>query len=51
MKDEGLSEFIKTAYKYNRVKDVEEAFLEFPVEEEWHKGKSEEFYKKINIYK
>ena len=40
MKEE-LSEFLKTAYKYGRVKDLEEAFEEFPVEEEWHKGKVE----------
>lgn len=40
MKEE-LSEFLKTAYKYGRVKDLEEAFKEFPVEEEWHKGKVE----------
>ena len=37
MKEE-LSEFLKTAYKYGRVKDLEEAFKEFPVEEEWHEG-------------
>jgi hypothetical protein len=36
---EGLSEFLKIAYKYGKVKDLEEAFKEFPVEEEWHKGK------------
>lgn len=35
------SEFLKIAYKYGRVKDLEEAFEEFPVEEEWHKGKVE----------
>lgn len=40
MKEE-LSEFLKTAYKHCRVKDLEEAFKEFPVEEEWHKGKVE----------
>ena len=40
MKEE-LSEFLKIAYKYGRVKDLEEAFKEFPVEEEWHKGKVE----------
>ena len=40
MKEE-LSEFLKIAYKNNRVKDLEEAFEEFPVEEEWHKGKVE----------
>lgn len=39
--DENLSEFLKIAYKYGRVKDLEEAFEEFPVEEEWHKGKLE----------
>lgn len=40
MKEE-LSDFLKIAYKYGRVKDLEEAFEEFPVEEEWHKGKVE----------
>lgn len=40
MKEE-LSDFLKIAYKYGRVKDLEEAFKEFPVEEEWHKGKVE----------
>lgn len=40
MKEE-LSEFLKTAYKYNKVKDLNEAFEEYPVEEEWHKGKIE----------
>ena len=38
---EKLSDFLKIAYEYNRVKDLEEAFKEFPVEEEWHKGKIE----------
>jgi len=40
MKEE-LSDFLKMAYKYNKVKDLKEAFEEFPVEEEWHKGKVE----------
>ena len=40
MKEE-LSDFLKTAYKYGKVKDVKEAFEEYPVEEEWHKGQSE----------
>lgn len=44
MKEE-LSEFLKIAYKYGRVKDLEEAFEEFPVEEEWHKGKVENILK------
>jgi len=42
---EELSDFLKTAYKYGRVKELEEAFEEFPVEEEWHKGKVEEYKK------
>ena len=44
MKEE-LSEFLKIAYKNNRVKDLTEAFEEFPVEEEWHKGKVENVLK------
>ena len=40
MKEE-LSDFLKTAYKYNRVKDLKEAFKEYPAEEEWHKGNIE----------
>ena len=43
MKD-GLSDFVKEAYSSGRVKNIEEAFKEFLVEEEWHKGK-------IEIYK
>ena len=38
MKEE-LSDFLKTAYKYNKVKDLKEAFEEYPVEDEWHEGK------------
>ena len=41
MEDKNLSEFIKIAYKYGKVKDIREAFEEYPVEEEWHKGKIE----------
>ena len=44
MKEE-LSEFLKIAYKYGKVKDLEEAFKEFPVEDEWHKGKVENVLK------
>ena len=39
--EKGLSDFIKLAYKYNKVKDVSEAFKDFPVNKEWHKGKIE----------
>ena len=38
---EKMSELLKIEYKYGRVKDLEEAFEEFPIEEEWHKGKVE----------
>ena len=40
MKEE-LSDFLKIAYQHNRVKDLKEAFEEYPAEEEWHKGKVE----------
>lgn len=36
-----LSDFLKTAYEYGKVKELEEAFKEYPVDEEWHKGKIE----------
>lgn len=38
---ENLSEFLKLAYRHNKVRDLQEAFEEFPTEEEWHKGKVE----------
>ena len=44
MKEE-LSDFLKIAYEHNKVKDVKEAFEEYPVEEEWHKGKAENILK------
>ena len=40
-----LSDLLKTAYEYGRVKDLKEAFEEFPVEEEWHKGNAENWLK------
>lgn len=40
MKEE-LSDFLKIAYKYNKVRDITEAFEEFLVQEEWHQGKIE----------
>lgn len=49
MKEE-LSDFLKMAYKYNRVKDLKEAFEEYPVEEEWHKGKIENVLKEESEY-
>lgn len=37
--NDNLSDFLKNAYKHNKVKDLKEAFEEYPVEEEWHEGK------------
>ena len=47
-KDEGLSEFIKFAYKCNKVRDIDEAFEEYPIEEEWHKGNFENVLRESN---
>ena len=41
MNNNGMSDFLKIAIKSGRVKDVKEAFMDYPVEEEWHKGKIE----------
>lgn len=47
-------EFLKFIYKYGEVKDVSEAYEEYPPEEEWHKGKIEnilkEDYEEYNSY-
>ena len=40
MKEE-MSDFLKFVYENNLAKDVSEAFKEYPVEAEWHKGKLE----------
>ena len=39
------SEFIKYARKVGRIKEVQEAFDEYDVNEEWHKGKIENIVK------
>lgn len=39
--DDNFNDFMKKAYDSGKIKDVEEAFKEFPVEEEYHKGKVE----------
>lgn len=46
MENSNLSEFMKIAYKYGKVKNLSEAFKEFPAEEEWHKGEIE-YYEKV----
>lgn len=47
MKEE-ISDFLKFAINTGRIKDVEEAFKEFPPEEEWHKGKIENVLREDN---
>lgn len=47
MKEE-LSDFLRFAIKCGRIKDVEEAFKEFPPEEEWHKGRIENVLREDN---
>ncbi len=43
-----LSDFLKIAYEHGKVKELKEAFKEYPVEEEWHKGKLENVLKEDN---
>ena len=43
-----LSDFLKIAYEHGKVKELKEAFEEYPVEEEWHKGKLENVLKEDN---
>lgn len=47
--EEGLSEFMKFAYKCNKVREINEAFEEYPVEEEWHQGKIENVLKENDV--
>lgn len=52
--NDNLSEFVKNAYQHNKVKELKDAFDEYPVEEEWHEGKIEnvlmESNEKYNYY-
>lgn len=41
MQNHKVSEFIKLAYSKGKVRDIEEAFEECPVGNEWHQGKIE----------
>ena len=40
-----VSDFLKFAYEHNRIKDIKDAFDEYPIEEEWHEGKIENVIK------
>lgn len=48
--ENNMSEFLKMAYKRGRVKELQEAFEEYPVENEWHKGE-EDFFLLAKIQK
>lgn len=39
MEDKKVKDFLELAKKSGKIKDVKEAFIEYPVENEWHKGK------------
>ena len=39
-----ISDFLKYAKEKGKIRDLSEAFEEYPVEEEWHKGKIENIY-------
>lgn len=41
MKDKKVKDFLEVAKKSGRIREVKEAFIEYPVENEWHKGKIE----------
>lgn len=45
-----LSDFLKQAYELDLVKDVSEAFKNYPPEEEWHQGKIESFLEEPKEY-
>lgn len=49
-----MSEFLEKAKKTGRIKELHEAFKEYPVEEEYHQGKIENILQideKIEQYK
>ena len=47
--EDGLSDFMKFAYECNKVRDVKEAFEEYPVSQEWHEGKIENVLRESEV--
>lgn len=43
MSNDKKDEFLKIAMKSGKIKDIKEAFKNYPVEEEWHQGRIENF--------
>ena len=39
--NDSISDFLKEAYKHNKIRNLSEAFSEYPPELEWHKGRIE----------
>ena len=50
MEEKGLSNFMKLAYKKDKVREISQAFKEYPVLEEWHQGRKETFLEEEEIY-
>lgn len=44
MEDKREKDFWELAKKSGRIKEVKEAFIKYPVEQEWHKGKIENIF-------
>lgn len=44
MEDKRTKDFLEIAKKSGKIREVKEAFIEYPVEEEWHKGKIENLF-------
>ena len=45
-----MSDFIKMAYEAGRVKNIEEAFKNYPKDDEWHHGEIEYFINDKDFY-
>lgn len=44
MEDKRTKDFLEIAKKSGKIREVKEAFIEYPVVEEWHKGKIENLF-------
>lgn len=44
MEDKKTKDFLELVKKCERIRDVKEAFIEYLVEQEWHKGKIENIF-------
>ena len=44
MEKKEMKDLLELAKRKGRIRDVKEAFIEYPVEQEWHKGKIENIF-------